>query len=85
MAEAVYILCAITSLVCAVLLYKGYRSSHSRLLLWSSLCFAGLALNNALLLVDVFAGPTLDLRLPRTGVAVLSLAMMIYGLVGESR
>lgn len=85
MAEAVYVLCAITSLVCAVLLFKGHRDSRSRLLFWSSLCFAGLALNNALLLVDVFTGPTLDLRLPRTGIAVLSLAMLIHGLVGESR
>lgn len=85
MAEAVYILCAITSLLCAVLLYKGYRGSRSRLLFWSSLCFAGLALNNALLLVDIFTGPSLDLRLPRTGLAVLALAMMAHGLVGESR
>lgn len=85
MAEAVYVLCAITSLVCAVLLFKGYRGSHARLLFWSSLCFAGLALNNALLLVDIFTGPSLDLRLPRTGIAVLSLGMMIHGLVGESR
>jgi hypothetical protein len=85
MAEAVYILCAITSLVCAVLLFKGYRDSQSRLLFWSSLCFAGLALNNALLLVDLFTGPALDLRLPRTGLAVLSLGMLIHGLVGESR
>lgn len=85
MAEAVYVLCAITSLVCAVLLAKGYRDSRTRLLFWSSLCFAGLALNNALLLVDILSGPTIDLRLPRTGLAVLSLAMLIHGLVGESR
>lgn len=85
MAEAVYLLCAITSLVCAVLLGKGYRDSRSRLLFWSGLCFAGLAVNNALLLVDTLIGPAYDLRLLRTGVAVLSLTMMIHGLVGESR
>jgi len=85
MAEAVYVLCAITSLVCAVLLGKGYRDSRSRLLFWSSLCFAGLPLNNALLLADLLIGPAYDLRLPRTGIAVLSLTMMIHGLVGESR
>lgn len=86
MAEAVYILCAVTSLMCAVLLFKGYRDSRSRLLFWSSLCFAGLALNNVLLLVDIWTDPAiLDLRLPRTGLAVLSLGMLIHGLVGESR
>lgn len=85
MAEAVYALCAITSLVCAVLLFKGYRGSRTQLLFWSSLCFTGLALNNALLLLDALVGPSLDLRLPRTGIAVLSLTMMIHGLIGESR
>lgn len=85
MAEAVYVLCAITSLVCAVLLYGGYRDSRSRLLFWSSLCFTGLALNNALLLVDLMVGPAFDLRIPRTGFAVLSLFMLIHGLVGETR
>jgi hypothetical protein len=85
MAEAVYLLCAITSVVCAVLLGKGYRDSRSRLLFWSGLCFAGLALNNVLLLVDLLIGPAYDLRLLRTGIAVLSLTMMIHGLVGESR
>lgn len=85
MAEAVYLLCTITSLMCAVLLFKGYRDSRSRLLFWSSLCFAGLALNNVLLLADLVTGPWIDLRLPRTGIAVLSLSMLIHGLVGESR
>jgi hypothetical protein len=85
MAEAVYVLCAITSLACAVLLLKSHRGSPGRLLFWSGLCFAGLALNNALQLLDIFIGPSIDLRLPRTGVAVLALAMLIHGLVGESR
>lgn len=85
MAEAVYALCTLTSMVCAVLLFKGYRGSRTRLLFWSSLCFAGLALNNVLLLADTLTGPTIDLRLPRTGLAVLALAMMLHGLTAETR
>lgn len=85
MAEAVYVLCAITSLLCAVLLYKGYRDSRSALLFWSSLCFAGLAVNNSLLLFDLIFAPGIDLRLWRTGIAVVSLYMLLHGLVGESR
>jgi hypothetical protein len=85
MAEAVYTLCAITSLLCAVLLFKGYRDSRSRMLFWSSLCFTGLALNNSLLLFDVVFAPAVDLRLWRTGLAVVSLYMLLHGLVGESR
>ena len=49
---AVYMLCAATSLACAVLLLRGYRRSGARFLLWSSLCFVGLALNNVILFVD---------------------------------
>ena len=49
MIQLVYVLCALTSLACAILLLRGYFRTRVRLLLWSGLCFAGLALNNALL------------------------------------
>ena len=42
MGPAVYILGALTSLLCSVLLLRGYASGRKRLLLWSGLCFAGL-------------------------------------------
>ena len=45
MAAIVYILCALTSLTCAVLLLRAYRQNGVRLLFWSGLCFIGLALN----------------------------------------
>ena len=53
MAEFVYTLCAATSILCAWLLFRGYRRHRTRLLFWSALCFSGLALNNALLLFDL--------------------------------
>ena len=52
MATIVYILCALTSSLCAVLLLRRYARSRLRLLLWSGLCFIGLALNALLLIVD---------------------------------
>lgn len=85
MVEAVYALCVFTSLVCAVLLFKAHRGTHASLLFWSGLCFAGLAVDDSLLLLDTLVGPSLDLRLPRTGTAASSLAMMLYGLIEESR
>lgn len=48
-ATAVYILCAVTSVLCAGLLVRSYLRSRVRLLLWSALCFVGLAVNNVLL------------------------------------
>ena len=85
MATLVYALCALTSLACAVLLLRGYRASRARLLLWSGLCFAGLALNNVLLLIDKRVVPTLDLSLWRTLPALAGVALLLYGLVWETR
>jgi hypothetical protein len=85
MAELVYVLCALTSIVCAVMLLRAYRASRTRLLLWSGICFVGLALNNLLVLVDLFVVPELDLRVFRTAVATVSLLVLVHGLVGESK
>jgi len=85
MAEAVYILCALTSAGCAALLLRGYASSRSRLLFWSGLCFCGLALNNALLFLDLVIVPNVDLSVWRGIVALLSISVLLYGLVWESR
>jgi hypothetical protein len=83
--SVVYVLCALTSLACAVLLFRGYRRSGARLLLWSAVCFLGLALNNAVLFVDFRMLPALDLSLWRTLPALLGIAALMYGLVWESR
>jgi hypothetical protein len=52
MAATVYILCALTSLACAFMLWRGFTQSRARFLLWSSLCFIALATNNILLFLD---------------------------------
>lgn len=92
MAEAVYILCAVTSILCSVLLLRGWLKSRSRLLFWSSLCFAGLALNNVLLFVDLVltAGTTIslggvELPLIRNVVALVAVFVLVFGLVWECR
>ena len=84
MAEAVYTLCALTSILCAVLLLRGYRARRSRLLFFSALCFIGLALNNLLLLVDLYAFPEIDLFLPRTLIALAAVGILLYGLISET-
>jgi hypothetical protein len=85
MADIVYLLCAVTSMLCAVLLWRGYRRSGVRLLLWSALCFTALFLNNVLLIVDVRIGPSIDLSVIRTLPALVGVALMIYGLVWDAR
>lgn len=80
----VYILCALTSFLCAVLLWRGYRRSGARLLWWSAWCFVGLTLNNVLLVADM-AIPQIDLSLIRTLPALLGVALLIFGLVWEGQ
>lgn len=84
LANAIYALCALTSIVCAVLLVRGYHRSRVRLLFWSAWCFAGLALNNILLIVDLRVLPQVDLEIWRTVPAVIGVALLVYGLVWES-
>jgi hypothetical protein len=84
MAAPVYILCMLTALLCAVLLINAYRRSRYRLLLWSGVCFAILALNNALLVVDKLVLPAIDFQLWRTGSALVALLILVYGLIMES-
>ncbi len=85
MTSLVYALCALTSAVCAGFLLRGYMRSHARLLLWSGLCFVGLFLNNAILFVDMRVLPQLDLSVWRTIPALAGVALLVSGLVWESR
>lgn len=84
MAEIVYLLCALTSITCAALLFRGFRSSRARLLFWSSLCFVGLALSNILLFVDLAIGSDFDLSLWRSGTALAGILVLLFGFVWES-
>ena len=86
MAEAVYILCMLTSLACALLLGRAYRRTGMRLLLWSCLCFLGLTLNNALLYADkvIWPTPDIDLRVYRNMATLCGLGFLVYGLIWDS-
>ncbi|MEX2179999.1 MAG: DUF5985 family protein [Gemmatimonadaceae bacterium] len=83
-ADVVYLLCALTSFAAAALLARGYWQSRTRLLLWSSLCFAGLALSNFLLVLDLTLFPgDLELFVIRQVPALIGLALLLYGLIWD--
>jgi hypothetical protein len=85
MGAAIYGLCALTALACAVLLLQSYRRGRYRLLLWSGFCFVGLTLNNLLLVLDKVVFPTsLDLSVGRSAVALVSVAILIFGLIWDA-
>ena len=83
MAELVYVLCATTCLICALLLGRGYLRSRQRLLAWSTLCFVGLFFNNVLTIVDLVVVPEVDLRWLRGLVACVSTGLLAIGLIWE--
>ena len=85
MATVIYTLDALTALLCTVLLLRAYLHGRYRLLLWSGICFAGLTLNNILLVVDkIILPPEIDLSPWRSGVALAAMAILLYGMIWDS-
>jgi hypothetical protein len=84
MAEVVYVLCALTSVVCATLLFRAWIVNRVRLLLWCLLCFVGLALNNVMLFIDKIVTPQTDLSVWRALPATVGVALLVYGLVTDN-
>jgi hypothetical protein len=80
----VNILGSITAGLCALLLLRAYARVRQRLLLWSGLCFAGLTLSNALVVVDLAVVPAVSMYAWRLAVAAGSLLLLLYGLIFES-
>jgi hypothetical protein len=84
MAAVIYTLDALTALLCTVLLLRAYLHGRYRLLLWSSICFAGLTLNNVLLVFDKLMLPTIDLSPLRSAVALVAMAILLFGMIWDS-
>ena len=83
MREAIYTLCAVTSFACAFLLLRSYFRTRVRLLLWSGLCFAGMVVNNVILILDRIVFPATDFSFWRLATALLALLPLLYGLIWE--
>jgi hypothetical protein len=85
MAEVVYALCAVTSIVCAALVLRAWAAGRATLLLWAGACFIGLALNNLLLFADEVLVRGTDLSTWRQVPAAAGIAALVFGLVREER
>lgn len=77
----VYSLCLFTSAACALLLGRNYQRSRASLLFWSSACFAFLAANNLVLILDLVMWPDLDLRLVRVSLSLAAVSSLIWGVI----
>lgn len=85
MATTVYVLCALTSALCAVLLLRSWWAQRLRLVLWAALGFSVLAVNNVLLVVDERVLLGTDLGLLRDLSGLLAVSILLAGLIWEAR
>ena len=83
MGPFVYVLGFVVTFLCAVLLLRAFARVRHRLLFWSGVCFAGLAISNGLLVVDLVFLPFVNLYVWRLAVAAVSMLILVYGLVWE--
>lgn len=84
LASSIFVLSMLTASGCSALLFRAYGRTRTRLLLWSAICFGGLALNNAIVFVDLIVIPEVSLIWVRASVTILSLLVLIGGLVWDA-
>lgn len=85
MPGGVFILCAATCLLCAILLFRGYARTHVRLLFWSGLCFTGLMLDNVMTYADLVLFPDVSLVIWRKLPGLIAVVLLLFGLIWESK
>jgi hypothetical protein len=83
MSEFVFVLCTLTALFCSVLLLRAFRRIRTRLLFWSGACFLGLAVNNAMVFVDLILFPQVSLLVVREIIGLVSLLVLIGGFIWD--
>ena len=81
MREIVYLLCALTSAACMVLLYRAYRRTRLPSLFWSAAAFLAIFFSNALLFIDLVIIPHYDLSLLRQLMTLIGVILLLYGLI----
>lgn len=80
----VYLLCFVTSAACAWLLARGYRERRSRLMFWTSLCFALLAVNNLMVVFDLVLFTNINFLPWRQLSSLAAVGVLLFGFVWES-
>jgi hypothetical protein len=79
----VYMLCFATSTLCAFLLGRSFRRRGLRLLLWSAVCFALLAVANFVVVLDMLVYPDLDFRPVRLWLSLAAVAVLLFGFIWD--
>ena len=81
MITALYILCFAVSATCALLLLRSWIRTRVPLLMWATIGFCGIALNNLLVVIDNTIAA--DLSAWRSVPTLAGLLVFIWGLAGD--
>jgi len=79
----VYSLCFATCVLCAFLLGRSLHRKRSRLLFWSGLCFALLAVVNGVVVLDMLVYPDVDLRPLRLWLTLVAIMVLLFGFIWD--
>ena len=79
----VYTLCFATSTLCAYLLGRSFRRTRSRLLFWSALCFALLAVVNFIVVLDMLVYPDINFRPVRLWLSLVAVSVLLFGFIWD--
>lgn len=84
LSDLVYLLCFLTSALCAGLLIRQYAMSRTPILLWSAACFVFLAFSNLLVVVDQLVLTEASLRPPRLVLTLMAVSVLLFGFIWEA-
>ena len=79
----VYTLCFATSTLCAYLLGRSFHRARSRLLFWSAVCFALLAVVNFIVVLDMLVYPDVDFRPVRLWLSLIGVSVLLFGFIWD--
>lgn len=77
----VYSLCFGTSGLCAFLLGRSFHKTRTRMLFWSAICFALLAIVNGIVILDMLVFPESDFRSMRLWLTLVAVAVLLFGFI----
>lgn len=86
MAEIVYSLCFLLSVLCSFMLFRKYKKSRINLLLYTGVAFALIAINNIILFLDLVVFPDAEFNgaLLRIVSGALGSTVLLFGLIWEA-
>ena len=79
----VYSLCFATSALCAFLLGRSFLKVRSRMLFWSAICFALIAVVNGVVILDLLIYPEIDFRPMRLWITLVAVAVLLFGFIWD--